>query len=62
MPIVKTNVLKYTQFHVDNTVSEGLKAAGLPISEFDGGVNIWGKSAEDIMAVSWALFYQGCDV
>ncbi|CZT13433.1 uncharacterized protein RCO7_00647 [Rhynchosporium graminicola] len=51
MAIVKKHVLKYTQFHVDEKVSEGLRAAGLPIAEYDGGVQIWGRSVEDLMAV-----------
>jgi hypothetical protein len=50
--IVKKNVLKYSQFHVDNKTSAGLKTAGLPMAEFDGGVNIWGRSLEELMAVS----------
>ncbi len=56
--IVEKNVVKYTQFHVDNKTSAGLKAAGLPMAEFDGGVNIWGKSLEDLMAVSF-IFREG---
>ncbi|KAL2075436.1 hypothetical protein VTL71DRAFT_379 [Oculimacula yallundae] len=50
-PIVKKHVLKYTQFHVDEKVSEGLRAAGLPMAEYDGGVQIWGRSVEELMAV-----------
>jgi len=49
--IVKKNVLKYSQFHVDQKTSNGLKASGLPMAEFDGGVNIWGRSLEELMAV-----------
>ncbi len=54
VPIVQTNVLKYTQFHVDEKVSGGLKAAGLPIAEYDGGVQIWGRNLEELMAVGLA--------
>lgn len=51
--IVQKNIVKYSQFHVDNKTTEGLRAHGLPVSEFDGGVNMWGDSVEDLMAVSW---------
>ena len=50
--IVRAKVLKYSQFHVDNTTSKALKASGLPIAEFDGGVDIWAKTNEDLMSVS----------
>jgi hypothetical protein len=29
-----------------------MAALGLPVSEYDGGVNIWGASVEDLMAAS----------
>jgi len=37
---------------VDNATPHALAASGLPISEFDGGANIWANSVEDLMAVS----------
>jgi len=43
--------VKYSQFHVDNATSEGLKAHGLPIAEYDGGVNIWARNMEELMAI-----------
>jgi hypothetical protein len=49
--ILKKNVIKYSQFHVDQKTSGQLTAAGLPMAEFDGGVNIWGRSLEELMAV-----------
>jgi len=49
--IVQENVVKYSQFHVDNATSEGLKAHGLPIAEYDGGVNIWARNMEELMAI-----------
>jgi hypothetical protein len=51
VPIITSRVVKYTQFHVDHATSEGLKAAGLPIGEFDGGVEIWARSIEELMVV-----------
>jgi hypothetical protein len=42
---------------VDNPTSEGLKAAGLPIAEYDGGVNFWVRSVEDFMAVRIVSFH-----
>lgn len=50
--VVKTNVTKYSQFHVNNPVTDALKRDhGLPMAEYDGGVNIWGDSLEKLMAV-----------
>ena len=48
---IEKNIVKYTQFHVDHQTSEGLKAHGLPIAEYDGGVEIWAKNLEELMAV-----------
>ena len=48
---MKKNVVKYMQFHVDHRTSEGLKAAVLPIAEYDGGVEIWARSLEELMTV-----------
>jgi hypothetical protein len=36
---------------VDNPTSEGLKAAGLSVAEYDGGVNFLVRSVEDLMSV-----------
>ena len=41
-----------SQFHVNRQVSDALAAQGLPIVEYDGGVNVWAKSFEDLMSVS----------
>ncbi|EXJ90089.1 hypothetical protein A1O3_03158 [Capronia epimyces CBS 606.96] len=57
-PIVKEKVIKYSQFHINQTVSASLTAAGLPMSEFDGEVNIWGASLEDLMAMLQDPEYQ----
>lgn len=54
---MQEKVIKYSQFHVDGDVSDGLRAQGLPVAEYDGGVNIWGKSLEDLMAVSDVLLF-----
>jgi hypothetical protein len=42
---------------VDNLTSEGLKATGLPVAEYDGGVNFWVRSVEDFMAVRIISFH-----
>jgi hypothetical protein len=42
---------------VDNPTSEGLKAAGLPVAEYDGGVNLWVRSVEHFMAVRIISFH-----
>ncbi|MCJ1415701.1 hypothetical protein MMC32_002033 [Xylographa parallela] len=49
--IVQEKVLKYSQFHVDHETSSALRAHGLPIVEYDGGVNIWAATTEDLMSV-----------
>ena len=35
----------------DNQTSEHLKGLGLPVASYDGGVNMWGTSVEDLMQV-----------
>jgi hypothetical protein len=42
---------------VDNPTSEGLKVAGLPVAEYDGGGNFWVRSVEDFMAVCIISFH-----
>ncbi|MCJ1401106.1 hypothetical protein MMC11_004318 [Xylographa trunciseda] len=61
--IVQEKVLKYSQvlspkqlhlrelFHVDHDTSAALKAHGLPIVEYDGGVDIWAATTEDLMSI-----------
>ena len=51
---MKEKVVRYSQFHIDHKTSEALKAQGLPVAEYDGGVNMWANSVEDLMMVSWA--------
>jgi len=49
--IVRTKITKYSQFHVNQAVSEGLRSHGLPVASYDGGVNFWANSVEDLMSV-----------
>ena len=58
VPIVQQKVIKYSQFHVDHGTTRSLEAHGLSFVDYDGGVNIWTNSVEDMMAVSiemWAV-------
>jgi hypothetical protein len=52
VPIVQEKLVKYSQFHVNEHVSASLRSHGLPVAGYDGGVDMYGKSVEDIMAVS----------
>ncbi|TVY91792.1 Dehydratase [Lachnellula willkommii] len=45
-------------FHVDKTTSAVLAAQGLPVAEYDGEVNRWAASLEDIMAMYTDPEYQ----
>ncbi|KAJ9144234.1 hypothetical protein NKR23_g6237 [Pleurostoma richardsiae] len=49
--IVRSNVKKYVQFHINQNVSASLAEAGLPVSEWDGGVEMWAEDLGDLMAV-----------
>ncbi|TKA76773.1 hypothetical protein B0A49_08383 [Cryomyces minteri] len=49
--IVQEKVVKYNQFHVNRDVMNALASHGLPAAEYDGGVNLWANSVEDLMAV-----------
>lgn len=55
MLIVKQKVIKYTQFHVDYVTAKALKPQGLPVADYDGGVNIWDETVEELMSVSFSL-------
>jgi len=49
--VVKEKVVKYSQFHVDRGVMDALAAQGLPVVDYDGGVNVWANSVEDMMSI-----------
>ncbi|EHL02568.1 Dimeric alpha+beta barrel [Glarea lozoyensis ATCC 20868] len=49
--IVQEKIIKYAQHHVNNEVSEGLKAAGLPVADYDGCAEIYARSVEELMSV-----------
>ncbi|RDW77000.1 hypothetical protein BP6252_05053 [Coleophoma cylindrospora] len=51
VPIVQAKIVKYSQFHVDAPTTAALRAAGLPLAEYDGEVEMWADSMEDLMAV-----------
>jgi len=51
VPIVKEKLVKFSQFHIDRGVSDTLAQAGLPVSEYDGEVNLWFASLEDVMTM-----------
>ena len=60
MPIVQKNIVKYSQYHADEQVTSALKTEhGLPMAPYDGIVEMWGRSVEELMAVSgqiaWSL-------
>ncbi|MCJ1389885.1 hypothetical protein MMC18_002742 [Xylographa bjoerkii] len=48
--VVQEKVLKYSQFHVDHDTSAALREHGLPVVEYDGGVNVWAATTEDLMS------------
>jgi hypothetical protein len=51
VPIVKKNLTKYQQFHVDPAVAEPLRQAGMPVAAYDGATEFWAESYEALMAV-----------
>ena len=51
VPIVRQNLTRYSQFHVDAAVTAGLATHGLPVSPYDGGAEFWADSYESAMAV-----------
>ncbi|KDR82193.1 hypothetical protein GALMADRAFT_58684, partial [Galerina marginata CBS 339.88] len=48
---VKTNIVRYNQFHVLEPQSRALAEAGLPIAEFDGAAEFWVDKLEDLLAL-----------
>ena len=54
--VVKEKVVKHSQFHVDHATSQALKEAGLPVADYDGGVNIWAANSNDLICVSLIYF------
>jgi hypothetical protein len=72
VPIAQKNIVKYSQvispggielfmltggFRSTWIIQQGLKVAGLPVAEYDGGVNFWVRSVEDFMAVCIISFH-----
>ncbi|KAI2610223.1 uncharacterized protein GGS25DRAFT_521032 [Hypoxylon fragiforme] len=51
VPIVKKNVVKYTQFHANNGATADITNFGLAMVGYDGVANIWGKSLDDLLAI-----------
>ncbi|KAF5720109.1 dimeric alpha+beta barrel [Fusarium mundagurra] len=50
VPIVKQNLVKYSQFHADETLD--LSGTGMPpVAPFDGAATMWAKSLEDLHAI-----------
>ncbi|KAF4435248.1 Dimeric alpha+beta barrel [Fusarium acutatum] len=50
VPIVKQNLVKYSQFHADEKLD--LSATGMPpVAPFDGAATMWAKSLEDLHAI-----------
>ncbi|KAG4271278.1 hypothetical protein FPRO04_11201 [Fusarium proliferatum] len=50
VPIVKQNLVKYSQFHADKKLD--LSGTGMPpVAPFDGAATMWAKSLEDLHAV-----------
>ncbi|KAI6084132.1 hypothetical protein F4821DRAFT_262180 [Hypoxylon rubiginosum] len=49
VPIVRQNIVKYSQFH--SNVSVNLPQLGFTPAGYDGGVNLWARSLEDLEAV-----------
>ncbi|KIM35575.1 hypothetical protein M413DRAFT_32431 [Hebeloma cylindrosporum] len=48
---VKTNIVRYNQFHVLEPQSKASAAAGLPIADFDGAAEFWVESLQDLFAL-----------
>lgn len=51
VPIVRANLTRYSQFHIDAPFASSLSQAGIPIAEYDGGAEFWAESYEAAMAV-----------
>ncbi|KAF5572747.1 dimeric alpha+beta barrel [Fusarium pseudoanthophilum] len=50
VPIVKQNLVKYSQFHADEKLD--LSGTGMPpVAPFDGAATMWAKSLEDLHAI-----------
>ncbi|KAF5687188.1 dimeric alpha+beta barrel [Fusarium denticulatum] len=50
VPIVKQNLVKYSQFHADEKLD--LLGTGMPpVAPFDGAATMWAKSLEDLHAI-----------
>ncbi|XXH05696.1 hypothetical protein Hte_012131 [Hypoxylon texense] len=49
VPIVRQNIVKYAQFHSNESVD--LTQYGLTPAGYDGGVDLWTRSLDDLLAV-----------
>lgn len=51
MPIVKEKLVKYVQYHANPEQMAALAASGSNVSQWDGIVEFWVRSFEDLAAV-----------
>ncbi|KAI1416651.1 hypothetical protein F5Y13DRAFT_205493 [Hypoxylon sp. FL1857] len=49
VPIVRRNIIKYSQFHSDSSVD--LKKFGVIMIGYDGAVSMWANTLDDLLAV-----------
>ncbi|KZV93440.1 hypothetical protein EXIGLDRAFT_45469 [Exidia glandulosa HHB12029] len=57
IPIVKKNLVKYTQYHV-NTEASAIVGAVMPVAPFDGAAIFYARTQEDLLAVFSDPHYQ----
>ncbi|KAI1454433.1 EthD domain-containing protein [Annulohypoxylon moriforme] len=49
VPIIRRNIVKYSQFHADNSID--LTKFGVNTVGYDGGASMWANSLEDLLAI-----------
>ncbi|KAI5866040.1 hypothetical protein GGS23DRAFT_594194 [Durotheca rogersii] len=49
VPIIRKNVVKYSQFHADSSVD--LAKFGVGVASYDGVASVWARSLDELAAV-----------
>jgi len=55
-PLTEPSQLNNTQFHADPVARAKLAVLGMPMNDYDGGVDLWARTLEDLIDVRFCIW------